>query len=414
MGRVKGKHRTANLRHFLASKLQDVPSDKVFDEIERTDSTPKRMGETYFQFYNRSARPLMATVRSFIEGCLRKYPEEERYGTRKRLSSRNDNDFESAIFELILHETLASQGCTITPHPTLPNGSNKKPDFLVVTGEGERFYLEATVVGTESAEERGANARRARALDKLNGAPHENFLVLISETGSPLGQPNGEQLSRDVHQWLDSLDVESIYREIQHSIQALPTYRWSAEGWALNIKAWPLPPESRGKSPLLIGGGTIPGSEGNITTSIQRNIKKKAAKYGELDAPLVIAVNVIGGGLIEDHEEEALLGKQVFVIPKGSDYATVQRVRPDGLWYGNGGPKGLRCSAAWVFNNLRVSSLGSTSSNVYFNPWAANPGPSFLESFNYAKIVGFEFVRSEGIEVHEILRLAEGWPRESK
>jgi hypothetical protein len=161
MGRVKAKKRTANLRQCLASQFKDVSFDRLFDDIERADSSPKKGEESYFRFYNRSARSVMANVRSFIEVCFSNYPAEERNSTRKRLRSGNDSQFESTIFELILHEALINQGCVLTPHPTLPNGSDKRPDFLVVTGEGERFYLEATVATAVTSKEGGANARRA-------------------------------------------------------------------------------------------------------------------------------------------------------------------------------------------------------------------------------------------------------------
>jgi hypothetical protein len=199
---------------------------------------------------------------------------------------------------------------------------------------------------------------------------------------------------------------------MESSSYALPAYQWAAEGWILNMKAWPLNAESRGKSPSLIGSGTFPVSEGNIRKSISKNIKKKAAKYGDLDAPLAIAVNAIYGGLLEVDEEEALLGTKAFVVSPDSGSVTVKRVGSDGVWLGNTGPKGLRCSAAWIFRNLRVSSLGESPSTVYFNPWANNPGPTFLQGFDHAKIINFEFVRAKNVELREMLRLGKAWSRD--
>ncbi|MFL1484886.1 hypothetical protein [Marinobacter sp. LN3S78] len=414
MGRIKTKRRTFALKRLLASRAnQALELDCLFENIERTDSSPKKMEESQFNFYNRSARSVIGNVRAFIENCYRNFPEEERHAIRSRIRSPNDIDFESSIFELILHEALVREGCILTPHPELPNGSDKRPDFSVITSTGDRFYLEATVVSVTSSEENGANGRRARVLDALNSAPHENFLILVTESGSPLGQPNGNQLCRNVHSWLDSLAVEELCSEITSSNYKLPTFQWSDQGWRLKIKAWPLNPQSRGKSTSLIGSGSIPSPKGDATQSIHKNIKKKARKYGDLDAPLVIAVNVLAGGVSEINEDEALLGKKAFVVSGGARSITMERVKPEGAWLGNSGVQGLRCSAAWIFNNLRVSSLAEASSTVYFHPWATNPAPSFLERFTHATVENSDFVRSERVELRQTLGLGAGWPREA-
>jgi len=129
----------------------------IFNDRQRTDTSPMRNAETNFGFLDRSARPEMATVRSFLERCLSGYPSEETPELVSRIRSGDDGQFDSASFEIILYAGLTKLGYTLTPHPPLSNGCTSRPDFLVRTPEGQLFYLEA-VLATEKTEKKGSCA----------------------------------------------------------------------------------------------------------------------------------------------------------------------------------------------------------------------------------------------------------------
>lgn len=55
MGRVGLKKKMKAFRKSFGIDL-NIPTPKVFDNVERTDDSPKRNTESDFIFYNRSAR----------------------------------------------------------------------------------------------------------------------------------------------------------------------------------------------------------------------------------------------------------------------------------------------------------------------------------------------------------------------
>lgn len=139
MGRIGKKLRMKRFKQALRDIARNKAVTRVFDQIERADDSPKRNSESDFAFYNRSSRAAIAQVRALIEDCVSRYPEKEVYELSTRLRSDNDQSFQSAIFELILHDMLLRQGFTLIPHPKLPNGSSKRPDFLVTDSDGNPF-----------------------------------------------------------------------------------------------------------------------------------------------------------------------------------------------------------------------------------------------------------------------------------
>ncbi len=80
---------------------------------------------------------------------------------RSRLQSKDDAQFESAFWELYLHEAYRRSGDKVVIHPPLA-GTGCRPDFLV-EGHGTRFYLEAVRACAPADEVRQNKAARGRA-----------------------------------------------------------------------------------------------------------------------------------------------------------------------------------------------------------------------------------------------------------
>ena len=71
----------------------------VFDDFERTDDSFQRLGESLFDFLNRSADSLHSYVRTTIEQWFNNYPEEEKTGFMGDFRSGLDNKLHSRFFE---------------------------------------------------------------------------------------------------------------------------------------------------------------------------------------------------------------------------------------------------------------------------------------------------------------------------
>ncbi|HDM8176263.1 TPA: hypothetical protein P0E27_003498 [Vibrio harveyi] len=410
MGRVGRKKKMKALRKALGIASKQ-PIRKVFDNFERTDASPMRNIEADFDFYNRSARPAMGLVRNTIEKAVQNYPDSEVDELIARFRSRDNVHFRSASFELFLHEALRKQGFVLIPHPELPNGSPYKPDFLVQDVDGNQFYLEA-VLATENNElDKGGEARKGAVLDTLSRAPHKNFFIAIDDDGSPKSPPSGKKLKGKIHRWLDSLDPDDISKQIEESgLDSIPPLIWSHDGWSLQIRPMPIKPERRGKSTNLVGMGGIGGGWIDAWSPIRDAVKFKGGKYGDLDLPLVVAVNLKSFHLDRIDEMQAFFGQEQYVFTPGKDADPEMQRAPNGAWYGKQGPQYTRVSAVWIFNDLHASSLATRKSTVYLNPWAVLPAPDSLKCFPFAFPEQDKMEWSEGLSLREIFELHEEWP----
>lgn len=384
----------------------------LFTDYQRTDSSPKANRECDFAFLNRSARPEIERVRQFLESLVEEYPQEEQAELVARVKCGNDTHFKSALFELALYAFLIRLGYTLHPHPELPNGSKARPDFHVTTPTGEEFYLEAVLASTNDESDPAAEARIGSTLDALGKASHPNFMVFVEYEGTPDNQPSGKKLLASTLKWLDSLDPDKVQAEIKRKgPESLPTLSWSYEQWQVLLRAYPLKPEARGNSRSLIG--MLDGGAGLIDqwSPIRDAIKFKGSKYGDLDKPLLVAVNFGSFHLDRIDEMQALYGQEQYVFDarQPEKEPTFERA-PNGAWVGKSGPQAKRVSGAWIFNDLTTYTLSSRSHTIYFNPWATHPLPETLKTMPHAIVSGGQMEWCAGSSLADVLGLPSSWP----
>lgn len=384
----------------------------LFDNFARTDVTAKRNLESSFVFLNRSARPEIARVREFVELNVATYPSSEIDEFIARFRSGNDTHFNSAMFELLLYAALIRLGFKLQPHPPLSNGSTAHPDFLVSTLDGKQFYLEAVLASEIREANQGGEAIKGSVMDSLASVNHHNFMINIMEMGHPTTQPSGKKLAREVLKWLDSLDPEKVQEIIdKDGFDAFTPFSWEHEEWSLIIWPIPLKASRRGKARTLIGGSM--GRVGFIDTwtPIRDAVKYKGSKYGQLEFPLLIAVNVDTFTLDPIDEMQALFGQEQFVISREDPEREPEMQRiPNGAWYGPSGPQYKRVSGAWFFNDLTPYTIASRRNTVYLNPWASASLPDSLLVMPHAIADEGMMKWSDGKSLREIFGLHEGWP----
>lgn len=384
----------------------------LFSDRPRTDATPKRNRESDFSFLDRSARPEMERVRQFLEELARAYPAGEMEELCARVRSSNDPNFRSATFELILHAALVKLGYALQPHPELPNGSAARPDFHVAAPGGREFYLEAVLASENNGADPAAEARIGTTLDALSHASHSNFMVAVESEGVPTSQPSGGRLRSAALAWLDSLDPDEIQALIDaQGFDAAPNLAWSHEDWQVTLRPIPLRSEKRGQSTTLVGvlnggGGVI-----DAWTPIRNAVKFKGSKYGELEKPLLVAVNFDSFRLDRIDEMQALYGQEqfVFAVDEPSKEPRFERA-PNGAWYGKKGPQATRVSGVWLFNDLSPYTVASRRQTIYFNPWAALSLPDVLKQMPHAVAKDNKMQWENGIGLRQVFELPEGWP----
>src|SRR5271169_401178 len=116
----------------------------------------RSFNEPHYDFLNRSGDPFIEDIRRLIARWLSRMPSMHIADLQYRLQSKDDAEFESAFWELYLHEAYRRSGYRLTIHPAV-SGTTRHPDFLV-EDDGTRFYLEA-VRACASASNTGENKR---------------------------------------------------------------------------------------------------------------------------------------------------------------------------------------------------------------------------------------------------------------
>lgn len=385
----------------------------LFPDRERTDDSTKRAAESEFGFLDRCSWPAAQRVREFLDECFARYPHAERGELAARIRSEDDVAFRSGLFELLLHEYLLRKGFLVAPHPALPNGSAKRPDFLVVGPDGARFYIEATSASERDGRNQGGETLVATTLQHLSDATHPSFFVDVAFTGYPQTQPSGRRLAAAVVSWLDTLDADAAVAALEsHDFDSLPAMEWTHEGLTLTIKAIPCRPDARGNQGRLIGVQNFGARWIDGWTPIRDAIITKAGRYGDLDLPLVVAVNVQTFSLEVIDEMQALFGQEQFIFDRDNLDAEprMERAR-NGAWIGPYGLRSRRCSGAWLFHDVTPYTVSRRTHTLYVNPWSRHPvPPTLLAVVPNAVVVDDRIQRSDSEAMGSVLELPQDWP----
>jgi len=382
---------------------------KLFPDRIRDDARVKRGEESDFAFIDRSPWSSMGRVRQLLETCFTSYPSQEQAEILARVHSNDARHFRSATTELVIHEFLRRQGFALQPHPELPNGSSKRPDFLVAGSSGATIYLEVVSAAEDDGDDIASEARMVQTLQFLEAQKHTSFLLDMHSSGRPVTQPSGKRLLQDVLRWLGELDPDALLNDGVSSFGRGPELRWQHEDWHLTFRAIPRPMKARAKAGKLIG---IRSSEARIIdgwSPIRDAIMNKSRRYGSLDRPLVIAVNVNAFDLDEIDELQALFGEEQFVFRTDSEHMKLER-KPNGAWIGPDGPRYTRCSGVWMFGDLSPYSLVRLKHTMYLNPFAKFPVPAEFLTMPHASVVDGSLLRRDGHTFTKVFELQESWP----
>lgn len=162
----------------------------------RTDLTARLHNEPAYDFLNRSADRFIDDIRQLMAGRLSNVSSEDADELRRRLQGKDDEQFESAFWELYLHEAYLRSGYGLTIHPEVA-GRVVIPTSLLRTMA--RFYLEAVRACASAAsvgeEKRLEDARRVLA---TLGADHD-FLDIAADKAATLSAPPVPPATRRRH-----------------------------------------------------------------------------------------------------------------------------------------------------------------------------------------------------------------------
>lgn len=342
----------------------------LFDaNIKRCENRPKREAEPIFTYYNTTGRPAFTTIRQVLEDWFQRYPAEGQVDVSARFRSTIDSQHQGAFFELFLHELLLRLGFTVEIHPAI--GRPTHPDFLVSRNGARQCYLEATLA--LPANEEVAERRRVQQVyDTINRLQTPELFLYVRERGAPRDNVPGTRLRRELEEWLGELDLDQIRRDfVEDGFDTLPTFPWSYEGWEVAVQ--PIPRNEIGDEDPARPIGIVMEAGGPVTVDedIKRAVELKAKKYGELDLPFIVAVNVIPDFCRQHSVMEALFGHELINFDANPPREAGRA--PDGAWLGQRGPRNRRNSAALIFSQLQAANMQANEPWLVHHPWAAHP-----------------------------------------
>lgn len=374
--------------------------------ITRHDEGPRRFAEPEFAYLNRSASQDVSRIRELLEAWFACCPASAQADLCGRFRSPDNTPHRSAFFELFLHALLLRLGGQVEMHPGLHSASTRRPDFLVDSPSSKRFYLEAVVTG-ESAEETKAQARMHVVYDALNQMDSPDFYIGMKLYGAPATPPPARRIRNFLEQKLAPLNPDNIALRLT-STHHVPHWRYEHDGWEIDFFPIPKPSEMRGNAGVRPEEKQVsrslvtwfhPERQLYLTEAIRDGVLKKAGRYGELDLPYVIAINVLdsympvltGRGIIEGHLLTALFG-------------------PDGALRSSSGPRYRRVSAVLLTALQSAWDISRAYICLCHNPYAQKPYTAELTRFPQLLPRNGQMELQPGASSGEIFGLPSGWP----
>jgi len=384
----------------------------LFDNIIRQDQSPRGRAESLFSFLNRSPRQSLLEIRNLLEAWFFHYPLEHQGDLKVRFCTDDDLNHQSAFFELYMHQLLLKMDYEVDIHPEIKEVS-KHPEFLVFQKGKPVFYLECTLaVGPK--EDVAAKKRERIVYETLDKTHSPNFFLEIKIIKYSKTPPSGAKWRRILEAKLSELDPDELQIE-DKELDSLPKWTLKDKGWEVDFIPIPKSDEARGKPGIRPVGITWFGPlwvKDHI--HIRNSINEKSTKYGDLDLPYIIAVNVISYFLDDISIENALFGDEVITATRNPDGSFEHKPgrKRNGSWLGPKGPQNTRVSGAVIFDYLLWGNIEKTISIFWHNPWAKRP----LSPGNWplpqkkVDLQNGNIKRIKGKKPFEIFNLPVAWP----
>ncbi len=345
----------------------------LFEAKTRTDNRRGRAAESDYDFLDRVAGQYFENMRVLLNEWFGRFAAQQDQPAvndmRSRLHAKQDGQFFAAFWELYLHEVLTRLGFEITVHPESERG--KRPDFAVRRGDAQ-FYLEA-VMPTPPVGERNQGPNAATVIEYVDEAYHPDWRLSLRHVIAGKQTPKKAAVRDAVVGWLDSMNAD-VWLERDDR----PETELRVDDWQIKVAALALEPESgsRVHKRMIWAGPGGAGYPEALGRPISKALTKKAKKYGDLDAPLVIAMWVMNWMADEGTAPLALFGSPLGelrpgVEPTGLD---LPPERTPGLWTPGAKNRG-RASALLAVNSFTFGFPGVARSlpHLWPNPHADRP-----------------------------------------
>lgn len=369
----------------------------LFDEIERTLKGPAPNTASRFAWINECAEDYAESVRQQVETMLAKYPAIDRESLIARLRSDDNSVHRSAFLELTLHEWVLAQGHKILAvEPDLPHTA-KRPDFLIGAPDGSEYYLEA--VARQAEDDRLAGIRDA--IDSIDSPVYLNVTI----EGRPERTLSARRIAAKVERFLKVFNPEAD----RNSWLSL---NWEQDGVRFEITPWSLKSESNRDARTMGSystGARIMSSSGDL----EKVLKTKAGRYGELPVPYVVATTTEDFTTKLYELTAALFGTESFAFNPTIPGDPGRLIRnADGIWRGQEHQwTNTGLSAVVLIPALNMSTLAMRKPLLMLHPEPRHSfDPDLLDSETHSVVDEHIQKLKDGPTLGEKLGLSSDWP----
>ncbi len=336
-----------------------------------------------FEYLERSSREEANEARSMLEGWFANYPTANQGELRSRIRSKRVVDHDAAVFELLLHELFFRSKCKdIEIEPELPSATTR-PDFRMRLAKDQLGYVEATVATGMSDKQRGQQRNADQLIEAIRTARSPDFHIDVTLLGPVVSLDGVKSIPKKIEEFLGRLDYDEVSEGFQHWVDGPhgPPKKFHAEfsrkGFKFSAIAIPRGKDRGKNSPALGVWSSHPTAQYSRTKEwIRDAVTEKASKYGELERPYIIAINVLDWTLRAETVIEAVLGTEQVRWQLDGD----GKIADTSLIYGRDGafgtpdnPRRTNVSAVLCFNQVSPWSAKNRRAMLVHNPWAERP-----------------------------------------
>lgn len=375
---------------------------ELFENIERTFNGPSEFNENPYHYYNRSSRNSIDIIRKELNIWFRNYPENEKV----ELKNRFIKNFYSSFYELFLYQLFISLGFKVTIHPELSN-TTKRPDFLISKDDTE-IYVEAKILKDKSNKQESLERKENELLDNLNKIKNSYFILSLREyIFKNEKQPSTKPIIKYIEEELKKLDPDKTSKEIEfYGYESCPIIYYEDEDIKIEVNAIPLSANSRGKEMRPIGVYPFEPNNGGAK-SIKDAINSKAIRYGKLEKPFIVCVNILNSISYETLDiENAIWGSLLYSWSENRNEKYFREY--DSIFLVKNGPR-LKNLSGVLLTKVFPHNIPSSEYWLFKHPFSDNVLDFNKIGLTYSFIENKHIKQCLGQDFDEILLLNKDW-----
>ena len=375
-----------------------IIAQEIQQEVVASDSAAADRGlqmgfiQEWLDYHHANPFPDQARISELLNDWLSRYPSGRRSQLENQIANPEKNL--DAISELWVYETLQRLGLTVdevNPKVQVKAGTDDRtPDFKVSDRTGECF-VEVTTLHPEPPT-RSRKLERDVA-DALGTIQSPEFHALLRTEGELTEMPPRNKIIKPVEELLARHTADQVER-----MKIYPRCVVDHHDWRMQIEIVPRGKQNRRDGPLSVA----PPPWTTMVNDVRRfltKLQKKAHRYPNLSAPLVVAINA--PGLIKPNDSEDILSALI------GDEA-----RQDSLWVmPSQGTKNTRVKAIWAWAANPYSTAATP--RMYINAETSGTIPESFRGMPHTEI--FPTSRTvdnrTGRDLEDVLNTGTTWPQ---